>query len=88
MHLEIQKYGQTYTGLIRTTFREGGKIKHTTHGRIKNKSYVELKLIQAAFRGDVRIKGSAEACKVTESKEYGASYVPNAFGIGEGTATG
>lgn len=74
MHLEIQKYGQTYSGLIRTTFREGGKIKHTTHGRIKDKSYEELKLLQAAFRGDVLIKGSAEACTVTESKEYGASY--------------
>lgn len=74
MHLEIQKYGQTYSGLIRTTFREGGKIKHTTHGRIKDKSYEELKLLQAAFRGDVLIKGSAEACKVSESKEYGASY--------------
>jgi transposase len=75
MHLEIQKYGQTYAGLIRTTFREGGKIKHTTHGRIKDKSYEELKLLQAAFRGDAIIKSSPGAHKITESKEYGASYV-------------
>ena len=74
VHLEIQKYGKTYTGLIRTTFREGGKPKHTTHGRIKNKSYEELKLLQAAFRGDAIIKGSPGAHKTTESKEYGASY--------------
>lgn len=74
MHLEIQKYGQTYSGLIRTTFREGDKIKHTTHGRIKEKSYEELKLLQAAFRGDAIIKSSQGAHKITESKEYGASY--------------
>lgn len=74
LHLEIQKYGQTYSGLIRTTFREGGKIKHTTHGRIKDKSYEELKLLQAAFRGDAIIKSSPGAHKITESKEYGASY--------------
>lgn len=74
MHLEIQKYGQTYSGLIRTTFREGDKIKHTTHGRIKDKSYEELKLLQAAFRGDAIIKSSQGAHKITESKEYGASY--------------
>lgn len=74
LHLEIQKYGEKYLGLLRTTFREGSKIKHTTHGNIKGKSYDELKLLQAAFRGEVSIKGSPGACKVTESKEYGASY--------------
>ena len=74
LHLEIQKYGKKYYGLIRTTFREGGKIKHTTHGTIKDRSHEELKLLQAAFRGDVVIKGSPSAYKVTESKEYGASY--------------
>lgn len=68
MHLEIRKYGQKYSGLIRTTFREGGKIKHTTHGRIKDKSYEELKLLQAAFRGDAIIKSSPGAHKITESK--------------------
>ena len=33
----------------------------------------ELKLIQAAFRGDVTPRGSAEELQTTESKEYGAS---------------
>lgn len=73
-HLEIQQSGSQYLGIIRTTFRENGKIKHTSHGTIKNKSLQELKLIQASFRGDVVIKGSPEAPNVSKSKEYGASY--------------
>ena len=74
LHLEIQKHGQNYYGVIRTTFRQKGKIKHTTHGTIKNKTYEELKLLQAAFRGDVIEKGSSDGIRITESKEYGASY--------------
>jgi hypothetical protein len=34
----------------------------------------ELKLLQAAFRGDVVPKGSAEDFEIRASKEYGASY--------------
>lgn len=73
-HLEIQTSGNKYYGVIRTTFREKGEIRHTTHGTIKDMSLEQLKLIQAAFRGDVLVKGSADAQRVTESKEYGASY--------------
>lgn len=73
-HVEIQQSGSQYLGIIRTTFRENGKIKHTSHGTIKNKSLQELKLIQASFRGDAVIKGSPESPKVSKSKEYGASY--------------
>lgn len=72
-HLEIQTYGKKHYGVIRTTFRSKGEIRHTTHGTIKDMSLEQLKLIQAAFRGDVLVKGSADAHKVTESKEYGAS---------------
>jgi transposase len=36
-------------------------------------SLSDLKLIQAAFRGDVIPKGSADGFRTTESKEYGAS---------------
>ncbi len=72
-HLEIQTSGNKCYGVIRTTFREKGEIRHTTHGTIKDMSLEQLKLIQAAFRGDVLVKGSADAHKVTESKEYGAS---------------
>ena len=74
LHLEIQKYGQGYYGIIRTTFRQNGKIKHTTHGTLKDKSYEELKLLQAAFRGDVTLKGTMGSLQTSESKEYGASY--------------
>jgi len=74
LHLEIQKYGSKYYGVIRTTFRENGKIKHSTHGTLTGKSLEELKLIQAAFRGDAIAKGSPEAHEIMESKEYGASY--------------
>ena len=35
---------------------------------------VQLKLLQAAFRGDVVPKGSPEDLKSLESKEYGASF--------------
>lgn len=73
-HLEIQQSGNKYYGIIRTTFRENGEIRHTTHGTIKDRTLEELKLIQAAFRGDVVIKGSPDAHKVSKSKEYGASY--------------
>lgn len=73
-HLEIQTSGNKHYGVIRTTFREKGEIRHTTHGTIKDMRLEQLKLIQAAFRGDVLVKGSADAHKVTESKEYGASY--------------
>jgi|WetSurSiteA1Bulk_404760.scaffolds.fasta_scaffold24509_1 transposase len=73
-HLEIQTSGNKHYGVIRTTFREKGEIRHTTHGTIKDMRLEQLKLIQAAFRGDVLVKGSADAHQVTESKEYGASY--------------
>ncbi len=73
-HLEIQTSGNKHYGVIRTTFREKGEIRHTTHGTIKDMSLEQLKLIQAAFRGNVLVKGSADAHKIAESKEYGASY--------------
>jgi transposase len=73
-HLEIQKSGNKHYGIIRTTFREDGKIRHTTHGTIKDMRLEELKLLQAAFRGDVVVKDAVDASRVMQSKEYGASY--------------
>lgn len=73
-HLEIQKRGTGFVGLIRTTFREGGKFRHETFGTIKDKGLEELKLMQAAMRGDVIHKDAPSAPKTSESKEYGASY--------------
>jgi len=73
-HLEIIRSGDKHYGIIRTTFRDNGKIRHHSHGTIKGLRREELKLIQAAFRGDAVAKDSAEAPRVIESKEYGASY--------------
>ena len=53
---------------------ENGKVKHSTHGRITGLTLEQLKLLQAAFRGDVVPKGSAEDFQILASKEYGASY--------------
>ena len=74
LHLEIQRHRQHSYGLIRSSYREKGRVKHTTHGRLTGMDLSELKLIQAAFRGDVTPTGSAEGFRTTESKEYGASY--------------
>ena len=73
VHLEIQRHRRHYYGLIRSSYREKGQVKHTTHGRLTGMSLSELKLIQAAFRGDVIPKGSADGFRTTDSKEYGAS---------------
>jgi transposase len=74
LHLEIQRHRANYYGLIRSSFREKGKVRHTTHGRLTGMSLSELKLVQAALRGDVVPKDSPEAYRVSESKEYGASF--------------
>jgi hypothetical protein len=74
LHLEIQRHRSNYYGLIRSSFREKGKVKHSTHGRLTGMSLSQLKLVQAAMRGDVVPKDSSEAHRITESKEYGASY--------------
>ena len=74
LHLEIHKRKKTPKGLLRTSFRENGQVKHTTHGRITGLSYERLKLIQAALRGMVVHIDSEEAPKLRKSKDYGASF--------------
>ena len=74
LHLEIQRHRGNPVGLIRSSYRQNGKVKHSTHGRISGLSLEQLKLLQAAFRGDVVPKGSAEDFQIRASKEYGASY--------------
>jgi hypothetical protein len=73
-HLEIQSHRRNPVGLIRSSYRQEGKVKHANHGRITGLSLQELKLLQAAFRGQVVPKGSAEDFELRASKEYGASY--------------
>jgi hypothetical protein len=74
LHLEIHRHRGNPVGLIRSSYREHGKVKHSTHGRITGLTLEQLKLLQAAFRGDVVPKGSAEDFQILASKEYGASY--------------
>jgi hypothetical protein len=73
LHLEIQRHRKSYYGLIRSTYRENGKVKHTTHGRLTGMSLEQLKLIQAAFRQDVVPAGAEGSLQVVGSREHGAS---------------
>ena len=73
VHLEIQKHRSNCYGLLRTSFRENGKVKHTTHGRITGLTYEKLRMIQAVLRDEVIHAASNEAPKIINSKEYGAS---------------
>lgn len=74
IHLEIQCHRSNPVGVLRSSFRQEGKIKHSNHGRITGLNLDQLKLIQAAFRGQVVPKDSPQAFKIIGSKEYGASY--------------
>jgi transposase len=76
LHLEIQVHRSNPVGLIRSSFRDPDTqaVKHTQHGRLTGLSLEQLKLIQAAFQGQVVPKDDPGAFKCTRSKEYGASY--------------
>src|ERR1051325_4149935 len=74
VHLEIQTHRANPVGVLRSSFRQEGKVKHTNHGRITGLHLDQLKLIQAAFRGEVLPKDSPQAFRILASKEYGASY--------------
>ena len=73
IHLEIQKHRSSFYGVLRSSFRQDGQVKHSNHGRITGLALEQLQLIQAAFRGDVVPKDSAEAFQVVSSKEYGGA---------------
>ena len=73
LHLEIQRHRKNYYGLIRSSYRQGGKVKHTTHGRLTGMSVEQLRLIQAAFREDVVPSATEGSLRVVGSREYGAS---------------
>src|SRR6201981_999876 len=73
LHLEIQRHRRNPVGIIRSSFRSEGKVKHSNHGRITGLSLDQLKVLQAAFRGDVVLKGSPEDFQLINSREYGAS---------------
>ena len=74
LHLEIQTSRKSPVGILRTSFRENGKMKHTQHGRITGCSLQQLKLLQLAFRERVVPVDDPQAFKILSSREYGASY--------------
>src|SRR5687768_12316533 len=74
LHLEIQSHRKNHYGLIRSSFRLNGQVQHTNHGRISGVPLEKLKLLQAAFRGDVVAVDSPEAFQILSSREYGASH--------------
>ena len=61
LHLEIQTSRKSPVGILRTTFRENGKMKHTQHGRITGCSLKQLKTLQLAFREQVIPVGAPDA---------------------------
>jgi transposase len=73
LHLEIQSHRKSHYGLIRSSFRLGGRVRHTNHGRISGLPLEKLKLLQAAFRGDVVPTDSPDAFQILSSRELGAS---------------
>lgn len=74
LHLEIQTSRKNPVGILRTTYRENGKIKHEQHGRIAGCSLEQLKLLQLAFREQVIPADTPEAFSILHSREWGASY--------------
>ncbi len=74
LHLEIQTSRKSPVGILRTSFRENGKMKHTQHGRITGCSLEQLKILQLAFRERVVPVDDPQAFKILSTREYGASY--------------
>ena len=71
IHLEIQTHRKNPIGILRSSYREDGKVVHKTYGRLTAMALEELRLIQAAFRGEVIPVGSPDALQTHSSKEYG-----------------
>ena len=74
LHLEIQTSRKSPVGILRTSFRENGKMKHTQHGRITGCSLQQLKILQLAFREQVVPWDDPQAFNILHSREYGASF--------------
>ena len=74
LHLEIQTTRKSPVGILRTSFRENGKMMHTQHGRITGCSLQQLKLLQLAFRERVVPVDDPQAFQILNSREFGASY--------------
>jgi len=73
LHLEIQTTRKSPVGILRTSFRDNGKMGHTQHGRITGCSLEQLQLLQLAFRERVVPVDDPQAFQILNSREYGAS---------------
>lgn len=73
VHLEIQRYKDNCYGILRSTFREDGKILHKSLGRITGLTYDQLLIVREAMKGNASIINSDTGMQVKSSKEYGAS---------------
>ena len=70
-HLDIQMHRKNPYGLLRNSYREDGKVKKETICRFIGLSLDQLRMMQAAIRGETVMKGDF---KITQSREYGASF--------------
>ena len=71
-HLEIQTHRKKPYGLLRTSYRENGKVRHNTICRFSGLTIEQLRAMQAAIQGKTVTK---EEFKVIGCREYGASFV-------------
>jgi len=70
-HLDIQTHRKNPYGLLRNSYREEGKVKKETICRFTGLSLEQLRAMQAAIQGKTVMK---EDFKITQSREYGASF--------------
>ena len=75
-HLDIQTHRKNPYGLLRNSYREDGKVKKETICRFSGLSMEQLQSIRAALQGKTILK---DDFKVTQSREYGASFACVAF---------
>ena len=73
IHLEIQSHGDRHYGVFRSSFRDGPKVKHSTHGRVSGLSLDQLRLLQASLRNELTPRSSLDSLNITASREFGAS---------------
>ena len=70
-YIDIQTHRKNPYGLLRHSYREGGKVKKETVCRFSGLSLEQLRMMQAAIRGKTIRK---EDFKILQSLEYGASF--------------
>lgn len=71
-HFEIHTKSSKPSGYIRNSYRENGKVKHDTVGKINGCTIEQLRALKAAFDGKVFTE---KDIFVSDCREYGASYL-------------